>query len=346
MTQTDDPDAEQGGIGVLSHVTLFKLGPSENCARVMPGHLPQSVRYMKNGAGGKWWTAAKDRGQLHFGWWFLPRDLLQQRDLDGIKACIGERYKKQGAATADFNAIKLVIEHPSQHIWVTFEDGYLWWCTVHDGIAVNLDMRKEKTEGSFWLTCNIPWSNHSVGGRLLARSELPGTVGAVAGFRATVCEPKGSPDILRLIQDKKDPDAVLVIQTRKAYTAAVAKLVRKLHDRDFELLIDLVLARTGWTRLAKLGGVTEGIDIEAENVAANEIAFVQVKSKADQGILNDYIQRFQARRERYHRMIFAVHEPLGILKPPAGEAVQIWSGERVAQLAVQLGLGDWIANRL
>ncbi len=64
---------------------------------------------------------------------------------------------------------------------------------------------------------------------------------------------------------------------REAYTAAVTKLVKHLHDRDFELLIDLILARTGWVRLARLGGVTEGTDIEAENVATNEIAFVQVK---------------------------------------------------------------------
>ena len=62
--------------------------------------------------------------------------------------------------------------------------------------------------------------------------------------------------------------------------ASVAKLVTALHDRDFELLIDLILARTGWTRLAELGRAIEGIDIEAENVAANEIAFVQVKSKS------------------------------------------------------------------
>lgn len=33
--------------------------------------------------------------------------------------------------------------------------------------------------------------------------------------------------------------------------------------------------------------------------------FVQVKSSADQQVLDDYVQRFQQRRERYARMIFA-----------------------------------------
>jgi hypothetical protein len=307
--------------------------------------LPQSVRYVKNGSGGKWWGTAKARGQLHCGWWFVPRDLLRRVDLPRIKACIEEHYKKPGVVTSDFNAFKLVVEKPSQHVWVTFEDGYLWWCTVRDGITVNADGDREKTEGSFWLTCNRAWSNHSVGGKLLARSDLPGIVGAVAGFRATICEPKGSVEILRIIEDRADPDSVAATQAREAYTATIAKLIKRLHERDFELLIDLILARTGWVRVAKLGGATEGTDIEAENVATNEIAFVQVKSKAGQRMLDDYVERFQARRERYHRMIFAVHSPDGTVTPP-GEPVQVWKGDRIAQLAVQLGLGEWIANRV
>ena len=51
------------------------------------------------------------------------------------------------------------------------------------------------------------------------------------------------------------------------------------------MLVDLILSRSGWARLAKLGGTTEGIDIEAENASAGEIAFVQVKSSATQATL-------------------------------------------------------------
>jgi hypothetical protein len=168
----------------------------------------------------------------------------------------------------------------------------------------------------------------------------------VAGFRATICEPSASQEILRIIQDREDSDVIATMQARELYTAAVAKLIKRIHDRDFELLIDLILARTGWVRRAKLGGVTEGIDIEAENVAADEVAFIQVKSEARQGVLDDYVERFQARREVYDRMIFTVHSPIGSLTSPAGEPVQVWGVERIAQLAVQLGLGEWIANRL
>ena len=178
-----------------------------------PIMFPQSVRYVKNGEGGKWWGAAKARGQIHFGWWFGP--VISSTSVTYTdRSCIRDRYKTRGVATADFNAIKLAFENPSPHIWVTFEDGYLWWCTVRDGVSVNADKSKKKTEGSFWLTCNRPWSNYSIGGAL-ARADLPGTVGAVAGFRATICEPTGWPDILRVVQDKTNPDAVAAAESRR-----------------------------------------------------------------------------------------------------------------------------------
>jgi hypothetical protein len=307
--------------------------------------LPKTVRYVKNGAGGQWWTTAKASGQVHLGWSGISHDLLQAADLTAIKTLIQAQYGKQRGATQDFNALCALLDHPNQHLWVTFQDGCMWWCTVRDGIEINAN-GESKERGHFWLTCDRPWSNHSVGDRQLTTANLPGIVTTTAGFQATVCEPTGWREILRIIQDEKDDDVVEAARACESHQCAVAKLVGRLRPRDFELLIDLILSRTGWVRLAKLGGVTEGIDIEAENVAANEIAFVQVKSTADQGVLNDYVARFGERRERYQRMIFAVHTPRGTLTPPDGQPVQVWAREQIAQLVVRLGLGEWVAKRL
>lgn len=98
--------------------------------------------------------------------------------------------------------------------------------------------------------------------------------------------------------------------------------------------------------MAKLGGATEGIDVEVENIASDEIAFVQVKSTATQAVRDDYMARFEARRERYDRMIFAVHTPKGSLTPLAGLPVAIWTGRDISRRVVKLGLGDWVATRL
>jgi hypothetical protein len=46
-------------------------------------------------------------------------------------------------------------------------------------------------------------------------------------------------------------------------------------------------------------------------------------------------------------MIFAVHSPVGkITAPPANSSVQLWTGERIADLVVRLGLGEWIERKL
>lgn len=309
-----------------------------------PDALPTSVRYVKNGEGGRWWTAAKARSEVHLGWRSVPHDLLRSRDIPAIRDLIQSQYGDRRGATQDFNMLHALLDAPSRHLWVTFEEGCLWWCTVRDEIAVNAG--GDPRLGHFWLACDRPWSNRSVGGRHLAVANLPGVITTTAGFRGTVCEPRGWREILRVIRDEQDEDAAAAQQARTSYEAAVARLVARLRERDFELLVDLILARSGWVRLARLGGATEGVDVEVENVATGEIAFVQVKSVAGQDVLDDYVRRFGERRERYHRMIFAVHTPRGTLKPPPEQPVQLWTGDDIAKLVVRLGLGEWVAARL
>jgi hypothetical protein len=228
---------------------------------------------------------------------------------------------------------------------VTFEDGYMWWCTVQNGACINPD-GESHGKGNFWLVCNRPWSNQSIKGKLLARADLPGAVTKTAGFKGTVCTPAAWPTILRIIRDEKDPDALKAAAARDSYRLAVHEMIKRLTPKDFEQLVDLILSRSGWARICKVGGNTEGIDIEVENLVADEIAFVQVKSAATQQVLDEYVGKFESRRERYARMIFAVHTPTGKLTLPTDRAVQVWEGAHIARLVVRLGLGEWVQDRL
>jgi hypothetical protein len=131
--------------------------------------------------------------------------------------------------------------------------------------------------------------------------------------------------------------------------AAIENMVKRLHWQDFELLIDLVFARTGWARISVLGATQKDIDLEVQNLAADEIAFVQVKSTSDQAELNRYIERFEAQSDRYARMIFAVHTSYTkqeLTAPADDPRVQVWTSERIARLVVALGLGEWVETKL
>jgi hypothetical protein len=255
-------------------------------------------------------------------------------------------WEGRRGATQDINALRTLVDRPSQHLWITFEDGCMWWCIVQDKIGAN-PAGDTFDRGHFWLTCDLPWSDRTVDGkRRLVMTELPGNVTAVAGFRATVCKPAASAQILRIIHNQENPLAHAAAIARQAYQDAVGRLVAELGDRDFEVLIDLILSRTGWTRLDVVGGTRADIDIEVENAALDEIAFVQIKSTASQSTLDKYVREFYEQSGRYRRMIFAVHTPKTELVPPEDPNVQIWTGERIAQLVVKHGLGDWVATRL
>ncbi len=304
-----------------------------------------TVRYVKNGSGGKWWQAARGQSQAHFGWSRVPGELLLRPGFDAIEGVIRSTSNDEGAATRDLSQLRDVLEVPDHHIWITFEDGCMWWCTLRKGPTVNQD-GESGTLGHFWLGCDQPWSNRSQGGRLLSKTELPGRVTSTAGFRGTLCTPKAEAEVLRILSDQKDEDALALQRARDAYEATVEVGVQRLSPQDFEHLVDLVLVRSGWVRVSTLGGVLEGIDLEVKNAAADETAFVQVKSAADQAVLDDYVQRFRGRRDLYSRLIVAVHTPKGKLNPPADLPVQVWTGRHMARLAVRLGLGEWVEGKL
>lgn len=310
-------------------------------------NLPNAVRYIKNGEGGRWWKAAKVGNQLHAGWSNIPVDLLKQCDLKRIRRVIDNDYanrKKKNGATQDFNALCSLLDKPSQYVWVTFENGEMWWCTVHDEITPN-DKGESIDKGYFWLTCDRNWSNKSLGGRSLAIDDIPGDVTKTAGTRGTVCVPGAWQSILRIIQDKKDPYAMRVTQSRESYKKDILALIKHLSWKDFEQLIDHIFTRSGWARISTLGKTREGLDLAVENVAIGEKAYVQVKSVAGQKILDNYVGRFKQERDRYDRMIFAVHSPEGILTTPPDLPVHVWKGDEIAGFVVRLGLGEWVASR-
>jgi Ca-activated chloride channel family protein len=189
--------------------------------------LPKSVRYVKNGQSGKWWPTAKAHGQIHCGWSDIPNDILRTGKMAEIEKVIRAEFGTKPGATRNINALRALLDRPSQHIWVTFQEGCIWWCTVKDEIEIN-SCGQTKECGHFWLTCDRPWNNHSVNGRHLAKENLPGIVTTLAVFPGATCKPKGWKEILRIIRDEVDLDAAATARARKAYQVARPKLIGKL----------------------------------------------------------------------------------------------------------------------
>lgn len=123
---------------------------------------------------------------------------------------------------------------------------------------------------------------------------------------------------------------------------AIKDLMRLLQWRDFELLVELVFAQSGWRRVSASGGTQETIDIELVLPTTGEAAFVQVKSQTDQAQLDDYADRFGRRDDA--KMFYVYHTA----KTPLSDAqdkIVLVGPERLAEMILEVGLFDWLLKK-
>ncbi|WP_409566923.1 restriction endonuclease [Methylobacterium sp. J-048] len=124
---------------------------------------------------------------------------------------------------------------------------------------------------------------------------------------------------------------------------AAEALIAGLHWADFEVLADLLMARSGWQRVSALGGSQADVDLVVEQPATGERGFVQVKSRATQAVLDASIGAYRA-SGAYQRMFFVCHSPVGHLTAD-GLDVHLLTGGELARRSVEAGLLDWLIER-
>jgi hypothetical protein len=90
--------------------------------------------------------------------------------------------------------------------------------------------------------------------------------------------------------------------------------------------------------------VQEFTDLDVENFVSKERASVQIKSETSQAELNEYIEKFESRKQ-YQRFIFATHKPRTELRA-AHPYVHVWTGAKLAELIVRSGLGTWVESKV
>jgi hypothetical protein len=125
---------------------------------------------------------------------------------------------------------------------------------------------------------------------------------------------------------------------------AAQEMISGLHWADFEDMVDLIFARTGWQRTSELGGTQKDIDLAILEPATGARGFVQVKSRATQAVLDDYLERYET-GGGFNHLFFICHSPRGELRADGREDVHIWARERLADMAIRSGLYDWLLVR-
>jgi hypothetical protein len=162
-------------------------------------------------------------------------------------------------------------------------------------------------------------------------------------FQGTICESKEFEYLRRKLNGELLPAVDEAAQAENQMVQKIIPLMRLLTWQDFELLVDLVFANSGWRRLGQVGKTQKTVDIELMLPTTGERAFVQIKSFAAKGDLADYLDRLK-NSEAYDRMFFVWHSgDVGELEETSAVLI---GPDRLARMVFDAGLTSWLLQKV
>lgn len=303
---------------------------------------PTSVRYVKLCQGGAWSKRAFEDGIIPFGFRGVDHVLCATADWEAVRAQLKATGKTAGTVSQNTRELRNIYEQGSDCLWITVADGHLYWAFA-DPVVIAVEDPAEG-EPTRYRRVAGGWRRDSLTGAPLTTRSLSSALLRTASYRMTVCRVAHEDYLLRRIRGEVDPLHNEALGLQQQQQDLAARMIAQLDWRDFETVVDLILTRSGWRRGSKVGDGEVDVDMLYDNPSTGETAWVQVKSRAGQGVLDDYLERF-VRDGSCQRFFFACHTPEGTLTLPPGPGHHLWAGTALAAVAIRTGLFDWLIER-
>ena len=302
---------------------------------------PPAIRYIKLGSGGIWNDFALEQDAIPLGFADAPHDLCAVGKWKEVAAALKDKGRSASAAAQDIRELKDFYELPNGTMWITFANGHLYWCQSSDKMEAgegSAPPRYRETKGG--------WHRTDIAGTPLSVSDLSSALTKTASYRRTICTVDASDYLLHKINAQPNPIVVEIEDLQSKLVTLSQQMITALHWRDFELLIDLLFARSGWQRVSAAGDGEVDIDLLLEQPMTSQRAWVQIKSSANQAALDDYVGRFQRDGSASH-FFFVCHSPKGELNIPDRRAeLHLLTGKILAEKVLQSGLLEWLKHRV
>lgn len=247
---------------------------------------PTAVRYIKLGRGGAWAQNCIADGEVHFGYRAVPHEVCRQGDWDEVARLAVEAGRRPAKANDAVREIREFYSLGAGCLWITFADGHLWWAFAEPEVIWRGDS-EDGSRGPRMRRTVDGWRKTSTHGEPLRIDQLSLKLTQVAAYRQTLCKVKEEDYLLRRINGVEEPVVARARKARIDMTAVAVEMTAGLHWADFETLVDLIFARSGWQRVSRVGGEQVDTDLVLEQPTTGERAFVQVKSRAGQSVLGD-----------------------------------------------------------
>jgi hypothetical protein len=304
--------------------------------------------YIKLGEGNRWAKLAFTTGTLRFGFSDISHGMalkcVENRDFRSVKAYYErERGVAPGTATRYSNEVREFYTSGSDVLWITFAEGRLWWCFAESEVVPTPETDAEATGARYRRTVT-PWSDRDAGDAVLWTNALRGSLTTTAGFRGTICRVREFDYLVCRLNGHTTVATDAVNVARLALIRAVAPLIRGLHWKDFELLVELVMTQGGWRRVSATGGTQHTTDIELELPLTGERALVQVKSSLDTSTAARVAEELiEAAGDA--RVFIAYHTAVGKALDGPDDVTMI-GPETLAEHVVDLGLVTWLTGKV
>lgn len=296
------------------------------------------IRFIKLGYGGAWEKSCIEvQNTIRIGYESPLHQECMAGNWDAVRAFwLEARNGNETAASNDLNQIRDFYELAETDLWLTFYKRKMYWCHADKNVIQLPDgTRERKVIGA--------WSCKSKAGALLSVENIDGRVTTVQGYRGTICGVKLPEYVLRKIDGVAQPDVMAAKKSLLALENDVEVLVKGLWWKDFELLVELILAKAGWQRVSVLGGTEKEIDLDVVAPVSNQRAFVQVKSKTSPEEIRKCYEAFCG-YEQYSEMFMVFHTINGALSQVNINQpnVHIWGSAKIASLVIHAGLVEWL----
>jgi hypothetical protein len=320
-----------------------RTAPLQHGADARPARVaPSDVRYIKLGVGGVYERVCIKQNVLRLDFHFVPHGAALTGDIDTMLTH-AQRYRdKAGMDRDDVRQVRDFYELGEDVLWITMVDGRLYWCFAEAGVEWIHPNSRNQEHGHRIRRCKTPWRGDTLDGAPLLTSSLHGALTKVEAYRKSICAVSEKDYLLRKINGEPLPEIEHAMALRKELACSITALMRMLDPRDFELLVELVFANSGWRRQGAVGGTQKTVDLELMLPSTGERGFVQVKSQTFQSELDDYVDHFQHRDE--DKMFFIYHSAATVLSTDEPGCILI-GPERLAEMIMDTGLFGWLIEK-
>lgn len=300
---------------------------------------PNAIRFIKLGEKGRWEKSCiEEDGTIRLGYSSPHHEDSMAGNWEPVRAFwLRHRKGDERAATRDLNQIRDFYDLSEDALWITFYKRKLYWCFAEKRVV-------QRDDGSRTRLTKDGWSCEDLNGNVLTVENIDGRLTKVQGYRGTICGVDQSDYLVRKINGIEQPDVKAAWKNLASLQRSVERLIQGLWWKDFELLVDLVFANSGWQRISVLGQTDKDLDLDVFSPVTNRRAFIQVKSQATNAVFKNSVARFKE-MPQFHEMYFVVHTSDPKLADCSEDGVHLLGLKRLSELVISAGLVNWLITK-